>query len=112
MTAEAIFDSAIIIKLLKAAKDTPVNFAFVTGGAKDVMAVDRHRAPEQLFQMAKKEGGSTRGTWGTATCSGSKVQFAVEKEIPGLKKLINTWFHQNKLPLKALIGDADQDDDE
>lgn len=106
-------------KLLKGARPAPVGFAFGLGRtpAESVLAVDKTKAPKALFALCKKEGGASKGAYGTATFESGTVFFTCEKsDATGLDRALIAYFKANKIALKVEVtgsseGDGEIDDD-
>jgi molybdopterin converting factor small subunit len=103
MPSDQMFDPGIVQKLIKAAKDEPVSFAFGSaGGDKTVLAVDKLKAPGQLLLAAKKESGG-KACCGTVAGSGMEATFVCDSPLPGMKKMLDEWFRRNKISMKAVV---------
>ncbi|WP_207478933.1 hypothetical protein [Arenibaculum pallidiluteum] len=99
--AQEPFEAA---KLLKAAKTTPVNFAFgfATDPLDGQLLVDRRQDGARLFAILRKEG-CAKGFFGTATCDGSTAIIVVDKDGSRHRKALEVWFKRNSLGLKVEI---------
>lgn len=98
-----LFDPAVIVPLLRKARDQARPFAFGVGPDGDVLAVDRRMAPKRLAQKVRQQG-AKRGVWGTAILDGPIIVFTCEKEpFPGVKKGLKRWFKAQGLTVKFRV---------
>lgn len=96
-------------KLIKAAREAPVFFAFGFEAAPDrcVMAVDKAKAGKILFEICRKEAGSKKGAYGTVQLGDTAAVFTCEKDdAPTLAKAIQGYFKTHKINLRAEIAAA------
>ncbi|WP_207482473.1 hypothetical protein [Arenibaculum pallidiluteum] len=109
MPVDPMFEPATAQKLIRAAKDQAVSFAFGLGGEPDkhLLAVDKKKDGKALFALLKKENGATKGSWGTVLFKDGSAVFSCEKDgITGLGKLLEVHFKRAKITLSVEIADG------
>lgn len=106
-----IFAPEHVEKLIKAARENPIFFAFGLGATpeKSVLAVDKLKPGKVLFELCRKEGGARKGAYGTVQFAETCPVFTCEKdEVPTLAKAILAYFKANKINLRVEIAAASE----
>jgi hypothetical protein len=75
-----------IKKIMRAAKNGRVRFAFTTGKHGDLLMMDDALEPKALLTKAKSESGNTKGCAGEAWIEGPNLVLQTGDAIPGLRK--------------------------
>ncbi|WP_445682430.1 hypothetical protein [Radicibacter daui] len=106
MSTDALLESEYAIKMIKASRQKPMNFAFAfSGPLENALVADKIRTGPQLFALLKKKK-YTKGFWGELSFEGSSIEFTVNKEITGQQKLLTEWLREHGLPLKVAVAPA------
>ena len=92
-----------IKRLIAAARKKPYFVAALVGGEGIVLKAHRRKPPQKLVIMARKEGATTRGAWGSMRVAGKTLTITCEERPPkSLAKKIKQLLMSHKQALKVV----------
>jgi hypothetical protein len=103
-------DPERVERLLKAAKNEPVPFAFARDPKSEtgILAADKTRTGKALLELCRKETGAKKGAYGTVSVEGVNATFLCERnELTQLSKALLGWFKAQKLSLKVTVTEEE-----